>query len=523
MAARIGPGRRLIVLGGGLSGLSYTHYLRNFSAYYNKADRISKITLLEANDYMGGSIKTQVHDDGLVHELGPRTIRYFGLKGNNTGALLEQLGLADKVVSVKKTSEAGRNRLIYRNGKMYKAPGSILDLFKKLPGDDTRLYKAILKDRRTPKMDLTQYEYEDPPLYDFVSYRAGTAVSESLVDPLLRGIVAGDVRKLSTRSFFEEYLEAEQRYGSLWSAMRNPPVIKHRHDELFPNEILGSKLLDEFKKEKVTSYTIQGGLQTIPEYLSNSLLNTNEDGVISIYNKTRVISIRFNTEDPEKAPCSVVVRTVDGDMIEIDGDHIVATIGSKDLAEILPTPTTEEQRSAYHYIQEIDHSPVACVGLEFRNLDRLPSFTNSFGFLTHSKSGSKILGISFDTMFNPEIDKPTKSFRMTCMLGGSWFHDVFGTSDPTKVKVAQMEQIALAEVAKIMGITEDPYRTCPYMWKNGIAQYKPGHKKRLQDTREAIKKLNLPLTLLGQSYDGVSVNDVIFSARMAADELVAEL
>lgn len=523
MAARIGPGKRLIVLGGGLSGLSFTHYLRNFSAFYNKTGHVSKITLLEGNDYMGGSMKTQVHEDGLVHELGPRTIRYFGLKGNNTGALLEQLGLADKIVTVKKTSEAGRNRLIYRNGKMYKAPGSIIDLFKKLPGDETRLYKALLRDRKTPKMDLTQYKHKDPPLYDFVAYRGGEAVAESLLDPLLRGIVAGDVRNLSTRCFFEEYLEAEQCYGSIWNAMRKPPVVQYRHDELYPSEITNSKVLDTFKKDQVSSFTIQGGLQTIPEYLSNSLLNTNEDGVISIYNKTRVISVNFNTDDPEKPPCSVVVKTVDGDMIEIDGDHIIATIGSRDLADILPTDGTEEQRKALSYIGEIDHAPVACVGLEFRNLAKLPSITNSFGFLTHSKSGSKILGISFDTMFNPEIDKPTNSFRMTCMIGGSWFKDVFGTSDPNKVKVAQMEQIALSEVSKIMGITDDPYRTCPYMWNNGIAQYRPGHKERLNETRDAIKKLNLPLTLLGQSYDGVSVNDVIYSARMAANDFVDSL
>lgn len=34
-----------------------------------------------------------------------------------------------------------------------------------------------------------------------------------------------------------------------------------------------------------------------------------------------------------------------------------------------------------------------------------------------------------------------------------------------------------------------------------------------------IKKNNLPLSLIGSSYEGVSVNDVIFSGRRAVKEL----
>lgn len=35
-----------------------------------------------------------------------------------------------------------------------------------------------------------------------------------------------------------------------------------------------------------------------------------------------------------------------------------------------------------------------------------------------------------------------------------------------------------------------------------------------------IKKENLPLSLIGSSFNGVSVNDVIFSGRTAAEELL---
>lgn len=38
--------------------------------------------------------------------------------------------------------------------------------------------------------------------------------------------------------------------------------------------------------------------------------------------------------------------------------------------------------------------------------------------------------------------------------------------------------------------------------------------------RDFIKQKNLPLSLTGASYDGVSVNDVIFSGRTVVEELL---
>uniref|UniRef100_A0A673FKD2 Protoporphyrinogen oxidase n=1 Tax=Sinocyclocheilus rhinocerous TaxID=307959 RepID=A0A673FKD2_9TELE len=57
---------------------------------------------------------------------------------------------------------------------------------------------------------------------------------------------------------------------------------------------------------------------------------------------------------------------------------------------------------------------------------------------------------------------------------------------------------------------------------NCIPQYHLGHWKRLEMMRQYISNHNLPLTLTGASYDGVSVNDVIFSGRTAAEGLIGK-
>lgn len=522
--SQLAAGKRLIVIGGGLSGLSYVHYLRNFLEFYKKTNRIHKVTLLEANNYMGGSVKTNVFEDGVVHELGPRSIRNVGFKGQNTGVLMEQLGLSDRIVSITALSSAGRDRYIYRNGQLHRVPSSFTKIFTKLPGSDTRMIHAIKRDLfQAKKMDLSNYPYNDPPLYDFIAHRFGVEAAESVLDPLLRGITAGDARQTSCKALFGDMLEKEQLYGSVFKGLMKPPVTKSTHDELFPHDLLESQLLDKFRKNNVLSYNLNTGLQTLPEHLSNSLLNTNDDGLISIYNRTKVTSIKFNHANSGEAPCFVELETVDGDKLTMEADHIVATLPAKDFANILPNTMPSNQRLALDFITKIPHAPVGCVCVEYRNLSNLPEVVNSFGFLTHSKDNSRLLGISFDSAMFPEIDKPVNSTRMTCMIGGAWYKEVLGTDDMDKVTNAQLEQIALEEIRSILKIQEEPFRISTWLWKTGIAQYRPGHSGRIEETRDEIDKLKLELTLLGQSYDGVAINDVVFAARKAANHFVKSL
>lgn len=517
-------GKRLIVIGGGLSGLSYVHYLRNFLNFHKKNGTISKITILEANNYMGGSVKSNVFDDGVVHELGPRSVRLAGVKSKNTGTMLDQLGLGNRVLSITAKSAAGSDRYVYRNDKFWKVPTVIWKPFSKLPDSKATLIKTIMNDFfKKEKFNTEGLPDNDPSLYDFIAYRFGEEAAESVLDPLLRGITAGDARKLSTKAIFNDMFEKEQQYGSILKGMFKPPVTKMTHDDLFPHDILESKLLDKFEKEGALSYNLSTGLQTLPEHLSNSLLNSNDDDVVAIYNRTKVLSIDLDNNESDAA-CSVSVETVDGDKVVLEADHIVSCIPANQLVQTFPKSMTAEQKSALEYLYEIPHRPVGCVTVEYRNLSqKLPSITSSFGFLTHSKAGCQILGISFDSAMFPSIDKQTGSFRMTCMMGGEWYKEVFKTDDIDKVTDAQLEQISLNEIGRLMGIKDEPFRMSPYLWKTGIAQYRPGHVGRIRDTRKKMETLRMPLTILGQSYDGVAINDVIFAARMAADNFVKTL
>ena len=61
-----GPSRRIVIIGGGLSGLSAAFYIRK---YYKEAGLKPDIVLLEKGKKLGGKIET-LHVDGFVIEKG---------------------------------------------------------------------------------------------------------------------------------------------------------------------------------------------------------------------------------------------------------------------------------------------------------------------------------------------------------------------------------------------------------------------------------------------------------------------
>lgn len=78
----------IVILGGGISGLSCAYYLHKFAGPLI-APR--KIIVIEGSKHLGGWIKTKVFDDGVIHEIGPKSIRCMGAPGFNTLSLVSML------------------------------------------------------------------------------------------------------------------------------------------------------------------------------------------------------------------------------------------------------------------------------------------------------------------------------------------------------------------------------------------------------------------------------------------------
>lgn len=181
---------RVLILGGGISGLSLAWYLSKNEA--------NEIVLLEKSDRLGGYLETDV-SSGYLFEKGPRTF-----KTSRCPDLLElvaELGLGEELIFSHKEA---KSRYLWNKGRLVKAPS--FALLKEV-------FVPLLKEWRVKP------HLEDESIWDFACRRFNPRVAELLFDPLVLGIHAGDLRNLSMQSCFPGMKKWEAEYGSLTKAL----------------------------------------------------------------------------------------------------------------------------------------------------------------------------------------------------------------------------------------------------------------------------------------------------------------
>jgi oxygen-dependent protoporphyrinogen oxidase len=94
----------------------------------------------------------------------------------------------------------------------------------------------------------------------------------------------------------------------------------------------------------------------------------------------------------------------------------------------------------------------------------------------------------------------------------------FGGASAEALNTATDEAVAaaaLAQLRTILGPMPDPSHTTVRRWPRSLPQYEVGHLDRMAQLDELIARIG-NLTLLGNSYRGVGVPDLIHAARNAA-------
>ncbi len=171
--------KKVIIIGGGVTGLAAAWYLRG------RFD----LLLFEKEQRLGGWIQTE-KKGGFLFEKGPRSLR--------PGMALElaaELGLENEIIYADK---AARKRFLYAGGKLKNASSF---LWRALPGLMTEW--------------MREKSRGDESVKTFISRRFGRYAAEMLMDPLISGIYAGDSELLSFKSCFPGLYEMEQKYGSI--------------------------------------------------------------------------------------------------------------------------------------------------------------------------------------------------------------------------------------------------------------------------------------------------------------------
>jgi protoporphyrinogen/coproporphyrinogen III oxidase len=196
----------IAIVGAGISGLA---------AAYELQRRGVRVRVLEAAARVGGVITTD-RFDGWVIDGGPDSLL---VQKPAAVALCRELGIADRLVS----TLTPRTAYILRDDRLHPiAEGSFLGFpitFGALARSS--VFTVAGKLRMACEVLVPRGEGdEDESIGAFVRRRFGDEAVDYLAEPLLAGIHAGDVDRLSMRALFPRLVDAERSSGSIIRAFR---------------------------------------------------------------------------------------------------------------------------------------------------------------------------------------------------------------------------------------------------------------------------------------------------------------
>ncbi|MCY1704129.1 protoporphyrinogen oxidase [Deinococcus sp. SL84] len=200
----------VIVVGGGLTGLSAAWELQQQGVPY---------VLLEAGDYLGGKVQTELWDDFLVEKAADA----FVLGKPWALELAREVGLEPELIHPREDTK----RLYFLKGGQLLPFPEHLRMF--VPLDEEAFRRSgVLSPEGTERM-LAEVNVpprenadEDESLASFIQRRFGEEAMNFIV-PMAAGIYVANPHELSMQMAFPQFLAMEQKYGSLIAGHRALP------------------------------------------------------------------------------------------------------------------------------------------------------------------------------------------------------------------------------------------------------------------------------------------------------------
>ena len=288
----------------------------------------------------------------------------------------------------------------------------------------------------------------------------------------------------------KDLFATEQKYGGVLRGVFLDN-FSNKSKSVAPKS-LSTQLFNRAKSEKWNIYSLEGGLEVLPQKIVHNLTENSK------------MQLSLN------ADCQKIEFTKSGVEMQIDGKqhssaHLISSIPSHYIANLVET----HHKTLASELRKIVSVDVAVINLQYKSNALLKQ--KGFGLLVPPSENLPILGVIFDSCC---FDMGENTI-LTVMMGGNWFVEKFGANPSEE----HLLDIAISNVEHILKIKLKPDNFKVNILKKCIPQYVLGHHKRVEGIRSYIKEHKLNLSLCGASYDGVGVNDVILSARNAVEKL----
>jgi protoporphyrinogen/coproporphyrinogen III oxidase len=464
--------KKVIVVGGGITGLATVYYLQKEAK--EKALPI-KIKLIEASDRLGGVISTAKRD-GFIIERGPDSII---ARKKSALRLIEEVGLQDKIIS----NTAGKS-YIYARGKLHTMPeGSFMGIPTKVtPFALSGLFSPLGKLRAAGDFILPKGEpAADQSLGAFFRRRLGNEIVDNMIDPLLSGIYAGDIDELSLMALFPNFYEIEQKHRSLVIGL-NKSMPKPQ------------KTVKKAPSKKGMFISLSTGLEELVHQVENRL----EAGTVlkgtaveKVEKTVNGYQIKLSTGAIEEAD-SVVIAT----------EHFHA----------------KKMLSDYPFMEPFEHMPsnsVANVAMAFPK-SAIEKDIEGTGFLVSRNSDFRITACTWTHKKWPGTS-PEDMALLRCYVGKPDDQEAVDLSDE------EIVDLVLKDLNKTMNITAKPKFHIVTRWRKSMPQYTVGHLEKMAKVKQQLDEELPGVYLAGGSFEGVGIPGCIDQAEAAVKKVIKYL
>lgn len=449
---------RAVVVGGGIAGLS---------AAFEFQQAGWAVTVHETGDRWGGKILTSAVGSRLV-DAGPDAVLARAAAGMD---LVRQLGLEDQVVHPVSKVPA----YICFDGRLHELPtGTVFGVPVSLDVlETTELISTAGKARAADDLHLPVDSRfrdgdHDPSVGHVCRHRLGDELTERLIAPLIGGINASDIDRLSLRSAAPQLAEALKSHGSL---IRGVAELRSR-----TGATLGTD------RVAPVFFSLIGGVQTIVDALVDRLAR----------------------------PTNPAHRGVDLQLRSpIDVAQLLSTAGSASgttaiMLAIAPPPAVVTQPVAYAGVSQVTlEVPKTALDTEL----------DTSGILFPATGRTHLTACTWlSSKWSHYRKRDTVLLRLTSGR--------YGDDRANNLDDAALVDTLLTELRTAVPIQADPVAVRVQRWPNALPQYEPGHGDRVAELRATLSERHPNVAVAGAAYDGIGIPACISSGRTQARRLV---
>jgi oxygen-dependent protoporphyrinogen oxidase len=455
------PSVDAVIVGGGIAGLA---------AAYELSQHGTSFVVLERASRAGGVIFSE-EIDGYTIDGGADALLIQKPEGIR---LCEEIGLGNRLIPTKPP----RLAYVQRGGRLYALPAaSVLGIPTRIgPFARSGLFSWAGKLRMGAELLVPRRRDEqDESIGAFITRRFGAEATTYLAEPLLAGIHAGDVDRLSVRALFPRLAKAESKHGSVIRAFRSTPEPRT------PNP--------------------GGAFRSLPGGLSEM--------VRALVGAIGSAGVRLNagvSAVTGRGP--FVVRTSTGEAI--DARAVVLATPAYVTSEL----TRDRDEELARLSGEIPYASAGTVALAFRR-SAIAHPLNGSGFVVPRVEQTGILASSWLSS-KWAHRAPEDRILLRTFVGGARDPGALEQSEETLI------ERSIAALTRLLGIHGEPVLARVYRFERGNAQHEVGHLARMAAIDCALAR-HPGLYVTGSGFRGVGIPDCVADGRATARQVVAWL